>query len=41
MNKRGHVMNAVLLSIGLGVVLQPTLDLATAEMIERRLKHYA
>jgi len=33
MNKRGHVMNAVLLSIGLGVVLQPTLDLATAEMI--------
>ncbi|MFW5977967.1 MAG: metal-dependent hydrolase [Halohasta sp.] len=33
MNKRGHVMNAVLLSIGLGAVLQPTWDLATAEMI--------
>jgi len=33
MNKRGHVLNAVLLSIGLGAVLQPTWDLATAEMI--------
>jgi membrane-bound metal-dependent hydrolase YbcI (DUF457 family) len=33
MNKRGHVMNAVLLSIGLGAVLQPTWDIATAEMI--------
>jgi len=33
MNKRGHVMNAVLLSIGLGAVLQPTWDLATSEMI--------
>lgn len=33
MNKRGHVLNAVLLSIGLGAVLRPTWDLATAEMI--------
>ncbi|ATW88392.1 LexA-binding, inner membrane-associated putative hydrolase [Halohasta litchfieldiae] len=33
MNKRGHVLNAVLLSIGLGAVLQPTWDIATAEMI--------
>ncbi len=27
MNKRGHVLNAILLSIGIGYVLQPTLDL--------------
>jgi membrane-bound metal-dependent hydrolase YbcI (DUF457 family) len=33
MNKHGHVLNAVLLSIGLGAVLQPTWDLATVEMI--------
>ena len=33
MNKRGHVLNAVLLSIGLGAVLQPTWDLLTVEMI--------
>ena len=33
MNKRGHVLNAFLLSIGLGAVLQPTWDLATAETI--------
>jgi len=33
MNKRGHVLNAVLLSIGLGVVLQPTWDLLTVDMI--------
>jgi len=32
-NKRGHVLNAFLLSIGLGAVLQPTWDLATAETI--------
>ena len=35
MNKRGHVLNAVLLSIGLGAVLQPTWDLATLEMIAK------
>ena len=33
MNKRGHVLNAVLLSLGLGAVLQPTWDLATVETI--------
>jgi len=33
MTTRGHGMNAVLLSIGLGAVLQPTWDLATAETI--------
>jgi membrane-bound metal-dependent hydrolase YbcI (DUF457 family) len=37
MNKKGHVMNAILLSIGLGYILQPSGDVATfvqiAEMI--------
>jgi len=33
MNKRGHVLNAVLLSVGLGAVLQPTWDLATVETV--------
>ena len=33
MNKRGHVLNAVLLSIGVGAVLQPTWDVATAKTI--------
>jgi membrane-bound metal-dependent hydrolase YbcI (DUF457 family) len=37
MNKRGHVLNAVLLSIGLGYILQPTGDVETfvsiAEMV--------
>lgn len=33
MNKRGHVLNAVLLSIGLGAVLQPTWDIMTVETI--------
>jgi len=32
-NKRGHVLNAVLLSIGVGAVLQPTWDVATAKTI--------
>ncbi len=29
MNKRGHVLNAVLLSVGIGVVLNPELDRGT------------
>lgn len=29
MNKRGHVLNAVLLSIGIGYILQPSGDVAT------------
>jgi membrane-bound metal-dependent hydrolase YbcI (DUF457 family) len=37
MNKKGHVLNAILLSIGLGYILQPSGDVATfvqiAEMI--------
>ena len=33
MNKRGHVLNAVLLSIGLGAVLRPTADIETLVMI--------
>ena len=33
MNKRGHVLNAVLLSVGLGVLLEPSLDLKTLETI--------
>jgi len=33
MNKRGHVLNALLLSIGLGYVLEPSGDVATFEMI--------
>jgi len=32
MNKRGHVLNALLLSLGLGFILEPGLDMATAEM---------
>ena len=33
MNKRGHVLNAVLLSVGLGVLLEPSLDLKTLETV--------
>ncbi|ADD04701.1 DUF457 family protein [Natrialba magadii ATCC 43099] len=33
MNKKGHVLNAVLLSIGLGYLLEPSGSLATFEMI--------
>jgi len=33
MNKRGHVLNAVLLALGLGVVLEPSLDADTARKI--------
>ncbi|WP_255191325.1 metal-dependent hydrolase [Natronobeatus ordinarius] len=33
MNKRGHVLNAVLLSVGLGLLLEPSLDLKTLETI--------
>jgi membrane-bound metal-dependent hydrolase YbcI (DUF457 family) len=33
MNKRGHVLNAVLLSIGVGVLREPTLDLVMAESV--------
>jgi hypothetical protein len=33
MNKRGHVLNAILLSIGLGYLLEPAVDLQTIEMI--------
>ncbi|MFC4543457.1 metal-dependent hydrolase [Halosolutus amylolyticus] len=33
MNKKGHVLNAVLLSIGLGYLLEPAGDLATFETI--------
>ncbi len=33
MNKRGHVLNALLLAIGLGFVLEPAVDVATAEKI--------
>lgn len=33
MNKRGHVLNAVLLSVGIGIIVQPSGDLATVRMI--------
>ena len=33
MNKRGHVLNAVLLSIGLGYVLEPSATIETARMM--------
>ncbi|WP_306052276.1 metal-dependent hydrolase [Natronococcus wangiae] len=33
MNKRGHVLNAILLSIGLGYLLEPAGDLRTFETI--------
>lgn len=33
MNKRGHVLNAILLAIGVGFVLEPTADLDTARTI--------
>ncbi|SDM11551.1 LexA-binding, inner membrane-associated putative hydrolase [Halogranum gelatinilyticum] len=33
MNKKGHVLNAILLSIGLGYVLEPSGDVATFEKI--------
>ena len=32
MNKRGHVLNALLLALGLGFIFEPGLDMATAEM---------
>jgi membrane-bound metal-dependent hydrolase YbcI (DUF457 family) len=30
MNKRGHVLNALLLALGLGFIIEPGLDMATA-----------
>ncbi|MFU8866331.1 metal-dependent hydrolase [Natronococcus sp.] len=33
MNKRGHVLNAVLLSVGLGILLEPAGDLGTLESV--------
>ena len=33
MNKRGHVLNAVLLAIGLGYILEPSGDVETFQMI--------
>lgn len=33
MNKRGHVLNGLLLALGLGFVLEPGLDVATARTI--------
>jgi hypothetical protein len=33
MNKKGHVINAVLLAIGVGAILEPSLSLATVESI--------
>jgi len=33
MNKRGHVLNALLLALGLGLLLEPGLTLATAEQV--------
>ena len=33
MNKRGHVLNALLLALGLGFVLEPGADMATATTI--------
>jgi len=33
MNKRGHVLNAILLSIGVGILVEPSLDLSTVRSI--------
>ncbi|PHQ39571.1 hypothetical protein DJ69_05850 [Halorubrum persicum] len=33
MNKRGHVLNALLLALGLGFVIEPSLDTATARTV--------
>jgi len=33
MNKRGHVLNALLLALGLGFVIEPGLDMATARTV--------
>ncbi|MFA9515609.1 metal-dependent hydrolase [Halopenitus sp. H-Gu1] len=33
MNKRGHVLNALLLAVGIGFVLEPAVDLATGRKI--------
>ncbi|MFB6148859.1 MAG: metal-dependent hydrolase [Halobacteriales archaeon] len=33
MNKRGHVLNAILLAIGIGYILRPAGDIPTFEMI--------
>ncbi|MFC6615066.1 metal-dependent hydrolase [Halopenitus salinus] len=33
MNKRGHVLNALLLAVGLGFVLEPAVDVATGRKI--------
>ncbi|MFB6300578.1 MAG: metal-dependent hydrolase [Halobacteriales archaeon] len=33
MNKRGHVLNAILLAIGIGYILKPAGDIPTFEMI--------
>lgn len=35
MNKEGHVINAVLLSLGIGVLLEPSLSTATLESVFR------
>ncbi|WP_135663877.1 metal-dependent hydrolase [Halorhabdus rudnickae] len=35
MNKRGHVLNALLLSLGIGYLLEPSGDVATVEMIAK------
>lgn len=37
MNKRGHVMNGVLLAVGLGVVLEPAGNLDTLTMVVKLL----
>ncbi|QSG05293.1 metal-dependent hydrolase [Halapricum desulfuricans] len=33
MNKRGHVLNAILLSVGIGIIVQPSADLETVRTI--------
>jgi len=33
MNKRGHVLNALLLALGLGFVIEPSLSMATARTV--------
>lgn len=33
MNKRGHVLNALLLALGIGFVIEPGLDMATARTV--------
>ncbi|EMA62272.1 membrane-bound metal-dependent hydrolase, partial [Halorubrum distributum JCM 13561] len=33
MNKRGHVLNGLLLALGLGFIVEPGLDMATATTV--------